>query len=293
MNKITYTNTLGEQIVISDKPPFVLSEKSGFDGLSNTISDTLIYGMDGSQLINTRLDTRNITLGGLVIGKTNINYLDYRRELIRIFNPTLSGRIRYETKKGIYEIDVIPEFLPQFNDGQTGGIKTGSSFRVILKALDPYLIDKSEIDAEIPMTIEEKLLTFPFEITENFVFSQLIAGDVIEIRNNGDVSVGAVFTINVNAPLVNPQIFNVITREYFKIRGSFITGTKIRVSTLRGDKRVEQNDGDGWYNIMTKREVSSTFLQIARGINYLQLQADSGVKNTTSFIKFEPKILGV
>ena len=66
----------------------------------------------------------------------------------------------------------------------------------------------------------------------------------------------------------------------------------MRISTVRGKKRVEQEDADGWYNIMTKRKIESTFLQIDRGINYLQLQADSGVEFTTSYIHFEPKILG-
>src|SRR5699024_9658657 len=130
-------------------------------------------------------------------------------------------------------------------------------------------------------------------ITENFEFARLIAGDVIEIQNNGDVASGAGFTINVNGPLVNPRLCNVRTREAFKLTATSITGTRRPHSTLRGKEQVQQHDGEGWYNIMTKRNVESTFLQIATGINYRQLQADSGVQYTTSYIKFEPKILGV
>ena len=163
----------------------------------------------------------------------------------------------------------------------------------MLLALDPYWTDKSEIDAEIPMAGEENLFEFPLEITDNFEFSRLVAGDVIEIQNNGDVAVGAVFTINVNGILVNPRLYNVITQEHFALNGTFTNGTRLRISTLRGNKRVEQDDGDGWYNIMTKRQVESKFLQIERGVNYLQLQADEGVDFTTSYIRFEPKILGV
>ena len=180
---------------------------------------------------------------------------------------------------------------PSFKESDGGSYD--KPFSVTLKALDPYFTDKSEIDAEIPMARIEPMFEFPLNITNNFEFAKLIAGDVIEIQNNGDVSVGAVFTINANGPLVNPRIYNVITQQYFALKGTFMTGTILRISTVRGKKKVEQNDGDGWFNIMTKRKVESKFLKIDRGINYLQLQADSGVKFTTSYIKFEPKILGV
>ena len=291
MEKITYTNTDNEQVVMSGAPPYSLVNKTGFDSVENIVQSQENYNQDGQTLISSKLDIRNIELEGKIKEIDHAKMLELRRELIRIFNPKLSGTIIYENNIGTYQIDVIPELAPTFNEKLKSG--TGQPFLISLKALDPYFTDKSEIDAEIPMARTEPLFSFPLNITNTFEFSQLIAGDVIEIQNNGDVAVGAVFTINVNGPLVNPRIYNVITQDYFALKGTFVTGTKLRISTVRGKKKVEQNDGDGWYNIMTKRKVESKFLQITKGINYLQLQADSGVKSTTSYIKFEPKILGV
>ena len=290
---VIYTNSDGKEIKFSFGSPFNLQNKEGFDSAEIITNSQTNYGVDGEGFISSRLSVRNLSLSGYLIGDSKEDYLRLRKQMISTFNPRLAGKVTYANDIGQYQIDVIPEFLPRFNEAELKGFGSGDSFTVVLKALDPYWTDKSEIDAEIPMAREENLFEFPLEITDNFEFSRLIAGDVIEIQNNGDVAVGAVFTISVNGILINPRLYNVITQEYFALNGTFTTGTRLRISTVRGKKRVEQDDGDGWYNIMTKRKVESTFLQIDRGINYLQLQADSGVEFTTSYIRFEPKILGV
>ena len=291
--KMIYTNTNGEQVVLSSEPPFLYSTKEGFETPENEIGYEKNFGFDGGSHIHSRIDVREITITGSILGKSKKELAQYRREFIRVLNPKLAGTLRYINEWGTYDIDVIPQLAPIFSEGTFYTAGPRVAYKFILKALDPYWTDKSEIDAEIPMARVKPMMEFPLNITENFEFARLIAGDVIEIQNNGDVATGAVFTINVNGPLVNPRLYNVRTQEFFKLNGTFITGTQLRISTLRGKKKVEQNDGDGWYNIMTKRNVESTFLQIDTGINYLQLQADSGVEYTTSYIRFEPKILGV
>lgn len=291
--EIIYTNTEGDSVVLSSSLPYIYSTKEGFETPENEISINKNFGLDGGTLIASQIDVREMTITGSILGENKENLAYYRREMIRVLNPKLAGTIIYKNELGMYEIDVIPQLSPVFSEGSFYNAGARLAYKIILKALDPYFTDKSEIDAEIPMARIEPMFSFPLEITKNFEFARLIAGDVIEIQNNGDVAVGAVFTIDVNGPLVNPRLYNVITQDYFALKGTFMTGTKLRISTVRGKKKVEQNDGDGWFNIMTKRKVESKFLQIDRGINYLQLQADSGVKFTTSYIKFDPKILGV
>lgn len=293
--KITYTNTTGEQVVFSSKPPYMYTTKSGFETPENVVTKQQNYGMDGSSYLSSRIDYREITINGVIRANSKEKSAEFRMLLIKVLNPKLAGTLLYENELGTYQIDVIPIFSPVINETTYVGNELLSDMQVVFEALDPYWTDKSEIDAEIPMAREEALLEFPLEITNDFEFSRLVAGDVIEIENKGDVAVGAVFTINVNGILKNPRLYNVVSQEFFALNGTFTTGTKIRISTLRGKKRVEEDtgDGQGYRNIMTKRKVESTFLQIEQGINYLQLQADEGVEFTTSFIRFEPKILGV
>jgi len=290
MKLIKYTNIEGGSISLSAKPPFFLTKIAGFGPVQNEIKSTQLYGLDGAVVSDKKLVIRDLEVEGEILANSSVDLAEYRREIAVVLNPKISGTLLYEEDGKMFSIDVEIEHGPDFDMDKSN---ITQKFKLLLKALDPYWTDKSEIDAEIPMARIEPLFSFPLNITNTFEFAQLIAGDVIEIQNNGHVSVGAVFTINVNGPLVNPRLYNVITQDYFALKGTFMTGTKLRISTVRGKKKVEQDDGDGWYNIMTKRKVESKFLQIDRGINYLQLQADSGVKFTTSYIKFDPKLLGV
>lgn len=290
MEIIKYRNTEGDEVNIGPFSPYYLIDMEGFGAVQNTIVTQKYYDIDGEAPISERLESRDMRIEGTVVRNQLKSLAEDRKELTRIFNPKVAGTIFYNIFDKQYSIDVLVNLGPVFRKGPSQELE---EFEIRLMALDPYWTDKSEIDAEIPMTGEENLFEFPLEITDNFEFSRLIAGDVIEIHNNGDVAVGAVFTINVNGILVNPKLYNVITQEYFALNGTFTNGTRLRISTLRGKKRVEQDDGDGWYNITMKRKVESKFLQIERGVNYLQLQADEGVDFTTSYIRFEPKILGV
>lgn len=290
MEKISYVTSERQTISFGNAPPFSLDNKEGFEGVDVIVNTTRHHNQDGEILISKNLNVRNLIIEGAIISKELSDFYLLRNKLNSVLNHNVAGTLTYENTVGRFEIDVIPETIVfEKNDWEV----PTQGYRITWLALDPYWTDKSEIDAEIPMAKIEPMLTFPLEITPDFEFSQLIAGDVIEIHNGGDVAVGAVFTINVGGPLVNPRLYNVLTQEYFALNGTFVTGTKLRISTLRGKKRVEQDDGSGWYNIMTKRKVESKFLQLEKGINYLQLQADSGVAFTTSYIRFEPKILGV
>ena len=291
MEKIVYINSNNVRIQFSSAPPFVLQSKEGFSEAGNDITSSKLFQQDGEQLVDASLSVRNLAISGTALGENREDYLQLRKNLIKAFNPKLAGTLVYTSDIGEYQIDVIPENAPVFKESD-GGVYD-KPFEIMLKALDPYWIDKSEINTEIPMARIEPIMEWPLEISAAYEFAQLIAGDIIEVWNNGDVAVGAVFTITVGGPLVNPRIYNVLSQEYFAFNSTFVAGAQLRISTVRGSKRVEQNDGAGWYNIMTKRNVASTFLQLETGVNYLQLQADSGVELTYSYIEFEPKIVGV
>lgn len=291
MKLIRYTNVEGLTVDITVKRPFLLQKLEGFGPVQNMIETSELYGADGEAYLDSKLVVRDMVIQGEILADSTEQLAEYRQILIRVFNPKVSGSLHYIEHKNHYVIDVEVEFGPDFNMEKSS---ITQKFQLILKALDPYWTDQSEIDAEIPLAGKKNMFSFPLNITDDFEFAQLIAGDTVEIVNNGHVKTGAVFTIQINGEVINPRIYNVVTQEYFKIRGTFLPKTTLRISTVRGNKRVEQNDGDDeWYNIMMKREVGSTFLQLDKGINYLQLQAEKGIEHTVSSIRFEPKLLGV
>lgn len=291
MAKIIYTNSKGEQLTIAPSPPIILQEKEGFSAVDNIITSTQNHDADGEIFVSAKLAVRNLFIRATVLGKNEEDYLKIRRNVTRILNPKLAGTLRYITKTGEYDIDVIPELAPAFSESD-GGIHD-KPFEISLKALDPYWTDKSLIDGAVPLSIVIPEWSFPLEVTDTFEFATIDSGSIVNVENNGDIPVGATFNIRFGADVINPRVYNVLTQEFFGMSGTYSSGSEVRISTMRGKKKVEQNDGSGWYNAMTKRLTGSTFLQLVEGVNSLQMQADSGVENTVATVEYEPKIVGV
>ncbi|WP_241161947.1 MULTISPECIES: phage tail family protein [unclassified Enterococcus] len=68
MYEIVYKNSDGEQLIFGIRPPFTVSNKTGFGAVENAITTEEQYGLDGAILVSERLDKRDLTIKGTVIG---------------------------------------------------------------------------------------------------------------------------------------------------------------------------------------------------------------------------------
>ena len=291
MRTVKYRNTEGAEIVFSNQPPFILQNVEGFGGVSNEIHSQRQFNRPGEQFISQSLEARNIVLEGLILAKSDEDLDVYRRELVKAFNPMLAGTIIYRNdSEKEYEIDVVVDFAPNLDNQLIG---TRIPFQIQLKALDVFWRDVSYYDSLIPLSQKVNLFKFPLQIVEDFQFAAIKSGEIIELQNDGDADVGAIFTIKFFADVVNPRIYNVITQEYFGFVGTYGIGTTLTISTVRGNKFVVKDIYGAETNAMSERSLGSTFLQVRKGSNYFQVQADSGVNATIADLKFTPLVLGV
>ena len=291
MRTVKYKNTEGTEIVFSNQAPFILQNVEGFGGVSNEIHSQRQFNRPGEQFISQSLEVRNIVLEGLILAKTDEDLDVYRRELVKAFNPMLAGTIIYRNdSEKEYEIDVVVDFAPNLDNQLIG---TRIPFQIQLKALDVFWRDVSYYDSLIPLSQKVNLFKFPLQIVEDFQFAAIKSGEIIELQNDGDADVGAIFTIKFFADVVNPRIYNVITQEYFGFVGTYGIGTTLTISTVRGNKFVVKDIYGVETNAMSERSLSSTFLQVRKGSNYFQVQADSRVNATIADLKFTPLVLGV
>lgn len=286
---LKYKNTDGVTINIGSAPPYYLLSREGFSAVNNTITSEKTYGLDGETFISQTLDVRNLTINGFVLGDTRVELNDLRRDLIKAFNPKLAGTLTLQNDNGTYVIDVIPELAPNISDKSTG---IGHEFTITLKALDPYWQDESLGDGLIELSTIEPKFNFPLAISSAFVFATAKSGEIITVLNDGDVDTGCLFRLRLVTTVVNPRIYNIYSQEFFGFSGTFVAGTVFEVSTTRGDKYARKFLTE-WENAMPNRMSGSTFMQITRGSNYLQIQADSGVDGCLGDLEFAPKLLGV
>ena len=116
---------------------------------------------------------------------------------------------------------------------------------------------------------------------------------IVNIYNTGDVACGMKIQFKALATVVNPSLFNVNTREYFKINKTMEAGEIITVTTHFQNKRVELNKNGVVSNAFNWIDLNSTFLQLEPGDNFFRYDADEGIDNLEVSIYYTPQYLGV
>lgn len=291
MYEIVYTNAEGAQVSFGIQPPFIVTSKQGFGSVENNITTEKQYGLDGAILVSEQLDTRDLTIKGEVVGVSPTDLDALRKELIRAMNPKIAGILTYRAFNREYQIDVLVVKAPEMDDPIKNITET---FTVTFLALDPYWQDMSVYNSLIPLAVATKKHQFPLEITPSYEFATLKSGEIVPVENNGDVEVGGTFYFTLGAEASDPEVYNVLTQEYFRFKGSYPAGTRFKLITTRGKKEAVMTDPNGAEsNAMPLRDPGSTFLQLNKGKNYFQVKATSGIGNVIVQLDFQPLVGGI
>ena len=287
---IKYVNTEKTEVVLNNRPPFYITTLEGFDAVENIISSVANYGQDGETVTGQRYAVRDLTIEGTITADSDKELQQLKREITKAFVRDLAGTLYYSRHDKEYMIDVLIERAPKFVDTETN---FAENYMIQLTAMNPYWMDTSFYDSLIPLSRVVNLFEFPLNITENFEFATISSGEIIEIENNGDIAVGAVFYMEFIGAVKNPRIYNVLTQEFFGFNGDFTPADKFELSTEQGNKYAKKISSGVETNAMPDRMTDSTFLMLKKGMNYLQVQAESGVKMALVNVKFKPLVIGV
>src|SRR5690625_56324 len=111
MQKVTYTNSRGESVVFSHRPPFILSNIEGLGDVDADVQSQKSPYQDGVTHIDTNLEPRFINMEISIVEK---NVDEYRRYLSKVMNPKLDGILKYEDDSVVREIECINEHVPNY-----------------------------------------------------------------------------------------------------------------------------------------------------------------------------------
>ena len=289
---VTYTNTLGQSVVISNAGPYKLKSHSGFGVAENEIKTQQVYGLDGVQKLYSTIGLRDMEVEFFMLSSSFEENVERWKYVSKVFNPKLPGKLTYKVFDNYYEIDVEVTKGPTEDDG------VGALYHkpvVQFSALNPYWRDLSEFSSAVPLNKLKNTFTFPMRITNHFTFSEMIPGEIIEIDNSGDSIVGGVFTLSIRSTVVDPKIYNVITQEFFGWKGTYESGDVITLSTeFKKKQTLYTPNGGTSQNAMGLRMPGSTFLQLDNiSPNFIQLQATSGLGGVIGTLDFKPVKVGV
>ena len=164
------------------------------------------------------------------------------------------------------------------------------------EAFDSYFRDVSFYNSLVPLATLNPTLIFPmvFVQGEEHTFGRFESGNIEKIVNNGDVQVGAVFHMKCITTVIDPQIYDVTKQTFFGFKGTFESGTRFELSTVRGNLYAKKIINGKETNAVPERLEGSSFFRLSKGDNYLQLKAANNTQNgITCEMQFTPLVSGV
>lgn len=282
MQRITYTNSHGESIVLSHRSPFLLSKIDGLGDVEANVQMQKSPYQDGSTHVDTLLEPRFISMQVSIVGRSREDVSAYREQLARVFNPKLSGVILYENGRVSREIKAVPEHVPKYPSDDRG--LTYQIALVNLVCPNPYWQDINPTVTKL----QDFVGNFFFPISFPASFS--IRGDEKNLFNEGHAPTPIKVTFRGEA--VNPMITKVSTGEFIRIKRTIPAEHSLVITTGFNEKAVRIIDPYGVeLNAMGYIDLDSTFFSLDVGENNLKFITSGG--NPEVFIEYRNLYLGV
>ena len=282
-------------MLISHSGIYRLQEDVDTTGVKASVSYVSNYRIQGATAVSTRLDQRELSLVFYIdVEDQQEDWIQERRdELFKVFNPIYNPiRLEMTTGNRAFFIDANVELSPYINPDPSSMNEMWHDVLVQLSAGNPFFQD-TEIQ-KVEIATWEPLFKFPIAIpAEGMKLGQRTPSLIVNAMNNGQVSTGMMIQFKANGTLTNPSLFNVNTRQSFKINKMMVPGEVITVNTNQGQKRVESQLNGITTNIFNFIEFGSKFMQLEVGDNLFRYAADSNPDSLEVAIYFTAKYIGV
>ncbi|MBD5395023.1 MAG: phage tail family protein [Lachnospiraceae bacterium] len=273
-------------------PPYYVKKTEGWDELDVELVTSQGFDQDGATELNSYIQPRSMTITGQLYAETSIQMQQLHDNILNLFLPKREIRITnyFGGKNRVITASVTK--TPNFEHTDVTKV---DEYTVKMEATKPYWQDPGETLIQIANVVAT--FHFPFSINKNtgMVFGVKSPSLIAAVYNYSVIKVGMRFVFIANGTLSNPQLFNIKTREFFKLKCDMQAGEIITVQTGT-DKTVTRNVNGVEEDYIGKIDIPSggnTFLELAPGDNLLRYSADTGEDMLEVKLYFNNKYLGV
>jgi len=272
--------------------PYCVNSTIGFDKLETQIVTSQGYDQDGAYVLNDYILPRDMEIKGQVKADTTEQMRTIKDRIFNLFLPKKNIMINhyYGGKNRIITARV--EDTPAFTFSNVSSIE---NYTVRLLAADPYW--KDPVETLVSIANMTGGFHFPLRIPKDtgVTFGIKSAILIADAYNRSSVKIGMRFVFIANGTVTNPQLFNINTREFFKLNCVMSPGEKITVQTGI-DKTVTRNVSGIESDYIGKIDIAgggNTFLELDPGDNLLRYGADGGEDMLEVRLYYQNKYIGV
>ena len=290
MDKVTFINSLGQEINFEKKFPYLLQTIDGAGGVDVNLESQKSPYQDGDTHLNSYLEPRIVDCQVMLKAVDERALFEMRAHITKILNPKLGiGLLRYEQSGGIKEIKATIQQPPIFPKGKGN---RGYDYQVTifsLKCPNPYWLNETDYVDEL--AVFEGGLSFPLSLPT--IFSKQSESKSKIINNVGHVSTPLLvtFTGPATAPI---RITNETTGEFVGVNQDLLSGEKLVINTEFGKKKVVKVDGQGnEINAFHYINLQSSFFQLIQGNNLLSYSTGADYERAPVVITWRNRYVGV
>lgn len=290
VERVTYKNSRGESITLSNAKPYILQKLNGTGGIGADVQLQKTPFQDGQTYIDTLLDFRVITFEVVILADTTEELFKFRADLVRVFNAKLGkGKLCYEYEGGVKEIECIVDQAPVFPSGKNNRSNSYQRTTFTLLCPSPFWEDVAETVEEF-ITIEGGL-SFPASLSATF--AQITVSKQKMVVNDGDVPTPIKLTMQ--GPLTSPiRLSNDTSGEFIEVKQDLLEGDRLVIDTTFGRKRVERITATGEViNAFNYIHLDTVFWNLVPGNNLISYSTGFDGELSPLFIEYKNKYVGI
>jgi hypothetical protein len=248
---------------------------------------------DGVTISETAFETRPVTIEGWIVAENENHMTSLKRKLNGFVNPKDAIDLFYDN----YTIRFVPDETVKYPVVNSENNEIFCKFQISGTCPNPLFSEANEKMLTFVNTTPS--FHFPLMIPngpeeKGVILGKRIASLMLNIVNNGDVSVGMKITLKANASVTKPSIINVNTQESFVLNKTMTSGEEVEIVTTIGKKSIKGKLNEGEFsNYFMYKELGSVWLQLNVGDNLFAYSAEDGINNLDVYIHFSNQFLEV
>lgn len=288
--RIIVSNGMGSLDLTAE--PFYVKETKGFDRLE--VQNVTSQGFDqgGASLLNSYVMSRDMEINGQIRASTTAEMQYLHSKLQSMFIPKTTIEINHYYGGRNRLISARVEKTPQFT---FSNVTTVHAYNVQLIATDPYW--KESVESLVQVANVRGTFHFPLVIPKNrgVTFGVKSPSLIASVYNDSVIKVGMRIVFIANGTVVNPQLFNIRTRQFFKLLCRMEAGEQIVVETGQEKKVTRQKAGveEDYIGKVDLAGGGNTFLELDPGDNLFRYAADSGENMLGIRLYYQNRYMGV
>lgn len=269
-------NESGKTIVLTQaEDRFQVVNVEGLNPPNANIRRSEVAGMDGSKYASSKLEERNLVLTIRINGDVEVN----RLTLYQFFRTKHWCRVYYRSDSRDVYIEGWMETV------ECDLFSMTETMQVSIVCPDPYFQSAEDIQTDISQILGA--FEFPFAFGADGVidptdtdpaieFSTYTKDRITNVHNSGADETGLTIRITAGGTVVNPTIYNALTREFITIKITMQKNDVLTINTTKGQKSVMLLRNGVTSSQINKIARNSTWLALTSGDNLFIYEADSG-----------------